>query len=124
MFSKNQIKSIVNDGIESGEIQIPNATQLYKHHLSFTFVGDEDTYSGSLDLIAITNDSMVESIGLEDIVSSAIILTNVDENNYVVNPTTILDYGFTEDILREFIGNKFEFDDLSIGNITDTITPL
>lgn len=108
----------------SKELEDSLGTKLYKHHLSFSFVGDEDPYSGSLDLIAITNSSMVESIGLEDIVSSAIILTNVDENNYVVNPTTILDYGFTEDILREFIGNKFEFDDLTIGNITDTITPL
>ena len=47
MYSENQIKKLVNDGIESGEIQVPGGTKLYHHSLRI-----ESDYTYNISVIS------------------------------------------------------------------------
>ena len=53
MFSENQIKSIVNQGIESGDVQV--GTKLYKHTI------EVETNDSWLTINCITNNATIDT---------------------------------------------------------------
>ena len=75
MFSKNQIKEIVNDGIQSGEIEI--GTKLYLHEISII---DDDIFEAVVTILSTKEN--IEQV--EDLLSAVIVSNTYPDADPVI----------------------------------------
>lgn len=61
MFSEKQVKDLVNQGIEDGEISIPSGgTKLYKHRITFNVTIDNVDTTCHLDSVMLENTKIMQ----------------------------------------------------------------
>ena len=111
MWTKHQVKQIVNDGIQHGEI---TATRLYKHEIEI----DQNNYV----IITNVNESLVGS-EIYDVLTGIVILQFIDLNT---NYSEILSINDDGDELY-YIDNTGSISNISLSDTeisSDTVIPL
>lgn len=132
MFSENQIKNIVNQGIESGEIS--GGTKLYKHNVTVSGSFDEDDRKIvatilSKDATQLNTKSALETFFREDKVLSVENAKFLDDNDDVLMYICAMIYDSGLHFMGYFkLEDNFGFDDFAYFSpsttVSDTVTPL
>ena len=119
MFSKNQIKEIVNQGIESGDVQV--GTKLYEHSIYFEFDSDQSDTGLTLPIYIISNNPNPYSLNDFSVMlgHDGILSISPDDYGEVTPPIISLDVGDNDNIITNF-GTEWA----SVADFEDTVTSL
>ena len=125
MFSENQIKNIVNQGIESGEIS--GGTKLYKHELNFEF-NDSTNLVTPLWIISNVKESYADLFNEYHEVmiqpQSGLIMATDEDNNTILIQLYIYIDNDHPCVDISCIDSSFNLSQQEFSSISDGVTPL